>query len=199
MRNAAVPPQSPPVTTEALTPIAQGLVGAAPFDLAAVYEREFDWVWNTLRRLGVAQRNLADVTHDVFVVVHQRAHTFDPARPLRPWLFGVAFRVARDHLTLGRNRNESVGTDVEAVDSSPAQDQRVAQSEARELVLSALQSLDLERRVIFILHDLEEQPMREISDALDVPIKTLYARLKVAREQFVAAVRRLRLQRGEKL
>jgi RNA polymerase sigma-70 factor (ECF subfamily) len=199
VRTVAVPPQSPPVTTEALTPVAQGFTGAAPFDLAAVYAREFDWVWHTLRRLGVAQRNLADVTHDVFVVVHQRAHTYDPARPLRPWLFGVAYRVAKDHQSLGRNRNESVGEAVEVVDTAPAQDQRVEQSQARELVLCALQSLDLERRVVFILHDLEEQPMREIADALDVPAKTLYARLKVAREQFVAAVRRLRMQRGEQL
>lgn len=52
--------------------------------------------------------------------------------------------------------------------------------------------------MVFILHDLDEQPMREISDALDVPIKTLYARLGVAREQFTAAVRRLRMQRGER-
>lgn len=191
-------PQSPTVTTEALTPIAQGFRGAAPFDLSAVYAREFDWVWHTLRRLGVAQRNLPDVTHDVFVVVHQRAHTFDPARPLRPWLFGVAYRVARDHLSLGRNRNESVSDTNEAVDTTPTQDQHVAQSEARELVLTALQALDLERRVVFILHDLEEQPMREISDALDVPAKTLYARLAVAREQFTAAVRRIRMQRGER-
>lgn len=195
----SAPPQSPRVTTEALTPIAQGIDGAAPFDLAAVYAGQFDWVWHTLRRLGIAQRNLADVTHDVFVVVHQRAHTYDPSRPLRPWLFGVAYRVARDHLSLGRNRNESVGEAVEVADAAPSQDDRVAESEARALVLAALQSLDLERRVVFILHDLEEQPMREISDALDVPDKTLYARLKVAREQFVAAVRRLRMQRGERL
>ncbi len=198
MRIAAVPPQLPTVTTEALSSIAQGFASAAPFDLATVYAREFDWVWHTLRRLGVAQRNLPDVTHDVFVVVHQRAHTFDPARPLRPWLFGVAYRVARDHLNLGRNRNESVSDTIEAVDTTPTQDQHVAQSEARELVLSALQALDLERRVVFILHDLEEQPMREISDALDVPAKTLYARLAVAREQFTAAVRRIRMQRGER-
>ncbi len=63
--------------------------------------------------------------------------------------------------------------------------------------MAALQSLDLDRRVVFILHDLEEQPMSEIAAALDVPAKTLYSRLASAREQFTAAVRRLRLQRGE--
>jgi len=83
-------------------------------------------------------------------------------------------------------------------DPAPTQDQHVAQSQARDLVLAALQSLDLDRRVVFILHDIEEQPMREIADALEVPAKTLYARLAVARKQFGAAVRRIRLQRGER-
>ena len=186
------------MTTETIPPIAHGFGPAAPFDLGAVYAREFDWVWQTLRRLGIAPRNLPDVTHDVFVVVHQRAFTYDPSRPLRPWLFGVAYRVARDHLNLGRNRHESVTEAIEVADTAPTQEHQVEQSQARELVLAALQSLDLERRVVFILHDLEEQPMSEIAETLGAPAKTLYARLKVAREQFVAAVRRLRLQRGER-
>lgn len=198
MRIPGAPTRYPGVTSEPLPPIARDLDRPAPFDLGAVYEREFDWVWHTLRRLGVAPRNLPDVTHDVFVVVHQRAFTYDPTRPLRAWLFGVSFRVARDHLNLGRNRRESVGEAVEVVDPAPSQDHHVAQSQARDLVIAALQSLDLDRRAVFIQHDLEELPMREIADALGVPAKTLYARLAVAREQFTAAVRRLRAQRGER-
>ena len=41
-------------------------------------------MWHTLRRLGVRQRDLADVTHDVFVTVYRRLDSYDPARPLRP-------------------------------------------------------------------------------------------------------------------
>jgi len=191
-------PQSPIVTAAALAPLGASSEGAAPFDLAAVYTREFDWVWSTLRRLGVAARNLPDVTHDVFVVVHRRAHTYDPSRPLRPWLFGVAYRVARDHLALGRNRREDVVDAIELADPTPPQDQAVARAQARALILEALQHVELERRVVFILHDLDEQPMAEIAAALEVPVKTLYARLATARAEFTAAVRRLRLQRGEK-
>lgn len=190
--------QSPGVSSDALATIAPGADAVAPFDLAAVYAREFDWIWNALRRLGVAPRNLPDVTHDVFVVVHRRAHTWDRARPLRPWLFGIALRVSRDHLALGRNRHESVVDALDVADPAPAQDQRLAEQQARELVVAALQSLDLDRRAVFILHDLEELPMSDIAVTLDVPVKTLYARLKSARELFTAAVRRLRLQRGER-
>lgn len=198
MRIAAVTAQSHDVSSDALAPVAAAPEAVAPFDLAAVYAKEFDWVWHTLRRLGVAPRDLPDVTHDVFVVVHRRAHTWDRARPLRPWLFGIAFRVSRDHLALGRNRHETVVDALEVPDPTPALDQRIAERQARELVVAALQSLDLDRRAVFILHDLEELPMSEIAVTLDAPAKTLYARLKSARELFTAAVRRLRLQRGER-
>lgn len=194
---SAVRPQSPDVTTHALAPLAPASEESRTLDLAAVYAREFDWVWQTLRRLGVAPRHLPDVTHDVFVVVHRRAQTYDPSRPLRPWLFGVAYRVARDHLNLARNRHESVEESVEVEDPQPGQEQHVARSQARDLIHAALQRVELEKRVVFILHDIDEQPMSEIASALEVPAKTLYARLKVAREQFTAAVRRLRLERGE--
>ena len=197
MRIPPLSPRSPVVTAAALAPLAAPADRPAPLDLAAVYAREFDWVWGTLRRLGVAARNLPDVTHDVFVVVHRRAHTYDPARPLRPWLFGVAYRVARDHLALGRNRRESVVDELEVADPAPAQDQCLDRAQSRALVLAALQHVELDRRVVFILHDLEEQPMPEIAAALDGPVKTLYSRLAAARAEFTAAVRRLRLRRGE--
>jgi RNA polymerase sigma-70 factor (ECF subfamily) len=193
----AVLPQSRGVTSDMLAPLATAVEGAPPLDLAAVYAREFDWVWQTLRRMGVAARNLPDVTHDVFVVVHRRADRYDPARPLRPWLFGVAYRVARDHLALARNRREDITDAIDPPSPDVPADQQVHRAQARDLVSAALQGMEFDKRVVFILHDLEEQPMSEISAALEVPAKTLYARLKVAREEFTAAVRRLRLARGE--
>lgn len=198
VRTRASLPQSSHVTSTAIEPVAPPAVTVARFDLGAVYAREYDWVWHTLRRFGVASRNLADVTHDTFVVVHRRAADYDPSRPLRPWLFGIAWRVARDHLALGRNRRESITDEIEAVDPEAPQDQRIARAQAWELVVAALQSVELERRAVFILHDIEETPMPEVAAALDVPLKTLYTRLRLAREEFTAAVRRLKLQRGER-
>ena len=63
----------------------------------AVYERELSYVWKTLGRLGVEAVELADAVHDVFVIVHRRWADIDFARPIRPWLFGIARRVAAGH------------------------------------------------------------------------------------------------------
>ena len=62
--------------------------------LTDIYAAEVRWLWRVLWRLGVPERDLEDVAHDVFVVVHRKLPDYDPTRPLRPWLFGICFRVA---------------------------------------------------------------------------------------------------------
>jgi RNA polymerase sigma-70 factor (ECF subfamily) len=39
--------------------------------------------------------------------------------------------------------------------------------------------------------------MKEIAEALGIPLHTAYSRLRVAREELAAAIRRDRLKRGE--
>ena len=40
----------------------------------------------TLKRLGVQDRDLEDVVHEVFITVHRRLCDYDPTRPLRAWV-----------------------------------------------------------------------------------------------------------------
>jgi len=47
----------------------------------AIYDREFDYVWHSLRRLGIPARDLPDVTHDVFLKLHKSLATYDSTRP----------------------------------------------------------------------------------------------------------------------
>ncbi|MFO0603571.1 MAG: sigma-70 family RNA polymerase sigma factor [Polyangiales bacterium] len=156
----------------------------------ALYQREFDFVWNVVRRLGVAERDLPDVVHDVFVVVYRRFSTYDPSRPLRPWLFGIAFRAQASH----RRRLREAGRADREPDTlqgdAPAPDERMIERERRALVHTILQGLSPEHRAVLVGHELEGLPMAALSEALDVPVKTLYSRLRAAREEFVAAMRR---------
>ena len=165
----------------------------------AVYDGHFTHIWHTLRRLGIAERDLEDATHEVFVVVHRQLDShYDPSRPLRPWLSGIAYRVASDDRRRARNRREQVGRLPEPVDARPSADQLLVEAERRRLVLEALDTLDLKRRAIFVMHELDGFVMSEIAEALGVSINTCYSRLRVARKQFAGAVRRIQVQRGER-
>ncbi|MEJ7732639.1 MAG: hypothetical protein WKG00_25980 [Polyangiaceae bacterium] len=45
-------------------------------DFAAVYEQHFDFLWRSVRRLGVADAHVDDVVQEVLLVVHRRLESF---------------------------------------------------------------------------------------------------------------------------
>ncbi len=163
----------------------------ATVDFETLYRAEFTYVWHTLRRLGVRERDLEDLAHDVFVVVHRRLGDYDPSRPLKPWLFGIAFRVASGDRRRARYHAEVAGTVVDVAADVPGADDQLAARQDRQLVLDALEALDLDRRAVFVMHDIDGHAAPEIAAAVGVPLNTVYSRLRLAREKFAAAVRRL--------
>lgn len=192
MTKKTAPSQAPSMGPSA------GLAVTAPRegspDFRSVFDREFHYVWTSLRRLGVPPRDLEDVAHEVFVEVFRNLSRYDPSRPMRPWLFAFAFRFASDYRRLARHRVE-VQDDHPGTSAYPPADDALAARELRATIAQALESIDLVRRGVFILHELDGQPMAEIAEALGIPPNTAYSRLRVAREEFTAAFRKLQ---GEK-
>jgi RNA polymerase sigma-70 factor (ECF subfamily) len=168
------------MTKTAESPQYQGSSEPAPretFDV--VYDREFEYVWNTLGRLGMPASDLADGVHDVFVVVHRRWSELDPSRPVRPWLFGIARRTAAG---FRRKRRETL-REIEA--TSASDDERLV---ARDLLWRALAKLDDDRREVVVMKDLDGFTGAEIAEILDIPVNTVHSRLRLARADLVAAL-----------
>jgi RNA polymerase sigma-70 factor, ECF subfamily len=166
-------------------------------DLAELFEREFDYVWFTLRRFGVPERDLEDVAHDVFLHVHRHLAEFDPTRPVRPWLCSFVYRAASDYRKLARHRVERLDGPFDATDPSPSPADRVAARQTLELAWTALEELDVDRRAVFVLHDVEGLPIPEVAEILGVPLNTAYSRLRLARDQFAKVLQRVRARRGD--
>lgn len=161
---------------------------------SVLFAEQCDYVWNALRRLGVARDDLEDLTHDTFVAVFRQWQGYDPARPLRPWLFGFALRVASDHRRLARHRLEVPGDGSEPADLAPGAVELLLQREREALAQQALQCIELGRRAVFILHELDGATLPEIAAALDLPLGTAKSRLRLAREDFQSGVKRLSLR-----
>jgi len=147
-----------------------------------------------LRRLGVPERDVEDVAHDMFVIVHQRLADFDATRPVRPWLFGIAFRVASDRRRKASVQRESL--DVQLLEPSvPAEAERgLVENERRAFVRRALECVELDRRAVLVLHEIDGVPIPRVAESLGIPLNTAYSRLRLAREEFRAAVKRLSLR-----
>ncbi len=163
-----------------------------PADLASLYAANADYVWRLLGRLGVHERDLEDITHDVFLVVHRKLSTFDATRAVRPWLAGIAVRVASDYRKSARVRRMKVTGEIPN-EAAPTRGplSELEASRKRQLVARALDKLPYDGRVVFVMHELEGHSVPEISTALGVPVNTLYTRLRTARRKFTDAVRAL--------
>jgi RNA polymerase sigma-70 factor (ECF subfamily) len=150
----------------------------AEFD--AIYERDFDYVCRTLGRLGVPAGDIEDAMHEAFLVLYRRWNEVDRSRSLRPWLFGVARRIASD--LRSKQRPTAAPVDRAAPDPQHAQ---------RDLLWRALDQLDDVRRIIIILHDLEGHTAAEIAEMLDVSPNTVSSRLRLARAELVEIITKL--------
>jgi len=124
-----------------------------PFEGSASFEAELDYVLRALRRHGVSARDAEDLAQDVFLVMWRRRADFDPGRPLRAWLAGIAFKVAHEHHKRSRRFWPREGLDPR--DERPLPDEQVASARARSLVLGALGRLSERQRAILVMHDLD--------------------------------------------
>jgi RNA polymerase sigma-70 factor (ECF subfamily) len=165
-------------------------------DFVAVFKAHFAYVWHSLRRLGVREGDLEDVVHDVFVTVHRRLDAYDPARPMRPWLFAFACRAAADYRKQARHRVALIDDPGELRDPAPAVDEQAITLQELDRVARALDALELDRRAVFVLHEIDGFPVPEVARALGIPANTAYSRLRLARADFEGAIRRLDLQRS---
>jgi RNA polymerase sigma-70 factor, ECF subfamily len=164
-------------------------------DFRALFEREVSYVMRSLRRLGVAERDLEDVTHEVFLAVHRRLGTLDASRPAKPWLFAFALRYASHYRRSDRcDLPIEHAPDVRATEMGA--EAVLERRDKQQLLLDALEAIDLERRAVFIMHELDDVGCQEIARSLGIPIGTVYSRLRLAREDLESAVKRLKAQRG---
>ena len=153
------------------------------------FDRELDYIFATLQRLGARPADMDDLLQEIFLVLYRNWRTLDVSRPLRPWLFGVAFRVVRTHRRRRARETPCEGLDPE--DIAPSPEGRMQGQESLALLSAALQQVPSLRRSVVIKHDLEGLDVIDIARQLSITKFGVYARLNKGRKELAAAVRRL--------
>src|SRR3954469_2123080 len=158
-----------------------------------VYDQHFEFVWRTLRRLGVPEADLPDVSQEVFLVVHRRLADFVERAKVTTWLFRIAVRAARDRRRSARVRREiAVEEPVDAaVDPFADPSRDLERADDRALLEQALASLDEDQREVFTAFELEGLTGDAIAAALELPLGTVYSRLRLGRARFRQSLARL--------
>ncbi len=157
-----------------------------------IFENELAFVHRSLARFGVREADLPDVTQDVFLTVLEILPDYDPGRPLRPWLFAIAYRFALRYRDKASTRREVFEEpDASRPTAAPSPEQQMSAEEARALALVALSRIEPRKRAVFVMVELEEMAVPQVAEALGIPLNTAYSRLRLARDDFREAVEEL--------
>jgi RNA polymerase sigma-70 factor (ECF subfamily) len=154
-------------------------------DFEHLYRTQHDFVWRTLRRMGVSERDALDARQKVFLVAHRSLATFEGRSSVKTWLCGIALRVASDYRRSAVSRREILVAEMPPGECCQAE--QVLQLEERERLAALdaiLAELPVDQRTVLVLFELEEMSGEQIASLLGVPEGTVRSRLRLARRAF---------------
>jgi RNA polymerase sigma-70 factor, ECF subfamily len=162
-----------------------------------VYTQYGPFAYRTLQQLGVRYQDLDDLLHDVFIVVHRRLESFDPNRSVKAWLYGICKNKVLNHRKSARWRREVLESDLpdpSTEELQPNPEQCMSLEEQRKMLAEVLEVLDLDKRAILVMYEIDGMSYAEIAEVLDIPNGTVGSRLSEARNAFKKALTRRKAQ-----
>jgi RNA polymerase sigma-70 factor, ECF subfamily len=191
LNNQQILPAVKPISDEdaPLVKACQAGDGAAFGQLVSRYDRKlFRIALNIVHNTEDAQ----DIVQDTFIKVFQNIGRFRAQSKFSTWLYRIVVnqslmeeRAKRGKpvpVELSLNRDEEEGRlPIDFSDWRPNPEEQYTESELRELLTRLLQELRPALRVVFIMHDIEGQPMQEVADVLDLTLSAVKTRSLRAR------------------
>jgi RNA polymerase sigma-70 factor (ECF subfamily) len=151
----------------------------------ALYREHFDFVFRNLRRLGVVDAAVDDALQDVYLVVLRRIEEFHDTHA-KAWLFAILLRVAGNYRRSQRRRGPTRLLQEEQLPAAEAGPfESAAREQARKVLHCFLDSMEPNRRAVFVMAELEQMTAPEIARAISANLNTVYSWLRVARLEFV--------------
>jgi RNA polymerase sigma-70 factor, ECF subfamily len=165
---------------------------AAAARLRTLVDQHFAFVWRCLHRVGTPEADIDDVLQRVFLTAARKLSSIQPDAE-RSFLFAVARREA-GHLRRSHRRRGEVSQEA-ILDKSTGTlrpDELAGRQQALAFVSAALEQMEEDLRMVFLLCDVEELSSSEAAEALGIPVGTVKSRLRRAREEFASRTQTLR-------
>ncbi len=165
-------------------------------DFDSIYEEHFPYVWRAARRLGIYPADTDDIVQEVFVVAHRKLPEFEGRAQVKTWLFKILVRVVRHYVRAQErkpgHRPAALQAEVDAPGDGPGGGPAAAveRADAVRILDGLLARLDVDKREVFVLAEIEELSVVEIAEVLGANVNTIYSRLRAARQEFEHALAR---------
>jgi len=173
-------------------PAAEGQATVDERRLRKIVNANLDFIWRCLRRLGIPSAEVDDAVQQVFLVAAAKLGTIAPGSE-RAFLFATASRIAANARRSVHRRDDAHHRLMQTETMTPPSPEELTDRlRARELMDRVLEQMPTELREVFVLFELEELSITELSELLSIPIGTVGSRLRRAREDFQSRVRRMK-------
>lgn len=126
-----------------------------------------------------------DACQEVFLRIHRSFDSYDPTRPLAPWVGRITYNVCLRRLGKVSRKKSLVTDPVEIAqmgdEGNPGPEVQAAGKEAHELLEEALMSLSAQDQALVDLRYREGLSDAEVAEATGMPVGTVKTRLHRAR------------------
>ncbi len=150
-------------------------------------------VYGYLVRSGVAEADRDDIFQSIFLKIHAAARSYDPTRPLRPWLFTIVANTVRNHFRAQAVPIATVPRDdprdpLDPPDPNPGPENIAATRETVAWLEQALLALPLAQREVLLLVTVTGLRQQEVAKSLNLPLNTVKTHLRRARLALAAGL-----------
>lgn len=127
-----------------------------------------------------------DIVQEAFVRLWKNLHQYRPAVKLTTWLYRIIANLCLDLLKSRpeKQRRSAVSLDHSLVMATPGTpEDHLQQQELMDAIRAAADELTPVQRAVFVLRDLEELSVDEVSDILSMPAGNVKSNLYYARRK----------------
>ena len=166
-------------------------------ELVAAYRAP---VFGYLVRCGIGADVQDDLFQEIFIKIHNAARSYQPDKPLKPWVFTVVANTVRSHYRKLRVRQlVQQGDAPDRASNDPSSQDLVEAHETATWMDRLLATLPFSQREVVALSCIEKLDHKEVSAALGMPVATVKTHLHRARATIAKALARRNRRAGREV
>ena len=141
--------------------------------LQSVQTRLFRYIFRLVGERGLAE----DVTQEVFLIIYRKLRWLENPQLFRAWAYRIASREAFKRLKRERRWAEQIRDEEILEKISAAETEEIYEPELIEKLPTLISEVSPASRAVLILHYLDEMPLSEVAEILDISTGTVKSRL----------------------